>query len=173
MAEVHPLVLTCIDASHVRDLTAMMTASFDDSARRNTGRARGGPPGYDTGEFLREWAVGNPSAWQAADGDRVVGVVVVFPGADGHHRLGCLFIDPEAQRRGYGGKMWDLVWDRFPQAVTWTLDTPESEVSNHVFYERRCGFVLAEQVEADEADGGPSRVYRRRGPAADRPTALD
>ncbi|WP_066461353.1 GNAT family N-acetyltransferase [Sanguibacter suarezii] len=158
-----PLVLTSIDASDVAGLTAMMTASFDDSTRRNTGRERGGPPGYDTEEFFREWAVGKPYAWKAVDGDQVVGAVFAFPGEDGHHYLGRIFVDPAAQRRGYGGRIWDQVYDRFPEALSWTLDTPEAEVSNHLFYEGRCGFVLVDQVEADD---GPSRIYRRSGPAA-------
>lgn len=158
-----PLVLTPIDASDVPGLTAMMTASFDDSTRRHAGGERGGPPGYDSQDFFYEWAVGKPFAWKASDGDQVVGAVFVFPGEDGHHYLGRLFVDPGAQRRGYGGRIWDQVYARFPEALSWTLDTPERETSNHAFYERRCGFVLAEQVEADH---GPSRIYRRPGPAA-------
>ena len=158
---------TAIEAADVPALTAIMRAAFDESSLRHTGIAHGGPPGYDTGEFLTRWAVGNPTAWAvhadtgdpAAVADAVVGAVITFPGADGHHTLGCLFVDPHAQRRGLGGQIWDEVSARFPDAESWTLETPEHATSNHTFYERRCGFRLL-RTELD-AEGQVSRVYRR------------
>jgi GNAT superfamily N-acetyltransferase len=141
-----PLEPTDVDA-----LTAVMTRAFDDDSRRHLGVAKGGPPGYDTGEFLRRHGLGpDARAYKAMLNEAPVGAVIVFPRPDGHHTLGCMFTDPDVQRRGIGAALFRHVEAAFP-ARSWTLETPGIAQSNHLFYTGKCGFRKAR--EHDDPDG--------------------
>ena len=151
--------------SDVDALTAVRTRAFDDDARRHLGVPKGGPPGYDTGGFLREHGL-DPRArsFVARLEARPVGAIVVFPREDGHHVLGCVFTDPDVQRRGIGAALVRFVEARFP-ARSWTLETPGFATSNHRFYTETCGF--AKVGERDDPDWvGTQFVYRKAGGAA-------
>lgn len=150
----------------ITPLTALLTAAFDDSAHRNSRRPRGGPPGYDTGELLTRWAVGNPDAWWVLEDGVTIGLVVIQVAEDRTHTLVCLAVDPDRQREGYGGTIWDAVYGKHADAVAWTARTPESATSDHAFLEKRCGFELLRTEP--EGDQGPTRVYVRSGPAVAR-----
>ena len=150
-----PLVATDVDA-----LTAIMTRAFDDDARRHLGADRGGPPGYDTGEFLRRWGL-DPAASGSPAGaaGRPVGAVIAFPRETGHHVLGCVFTDPEAQRRGVGAALMRHVEELHP-GRSWTLETPAVATSNHRFYVEKCGYEKV--AERDDPDGvGVMFVFRK------------
>jgi len=143
-----------LQAGDVDALTAVMTRAFDDDARRHLGAPKGGPPGYDNGEFLRGYGLDPQArAFVAVLEGRPVGAIIVFPREDGHHVLGGLFTDPAVQRRGIGAALFRFVEDRFP-ARSWTLETPAFATSNHRFYEEKCGFRKAgERADPSGADG--------------------
>jgi hypothetical protein len=42
--------------ANIPELTEIMTHTFDDDARKFLDQPSGGPPYYNTGEFLRKWA---------------------------------------------------------------------------------------------------------------------
>ncbi|MGD1994471.1 MAG: hypothetical protein PVI59_14855, partial [Anaerolineae bacterium] len=56
--EFQGLVFESITEADVPELTAVMTRAFDDDAQKHLGQERGGPPGYDDGEFFRKWLFG-------------------------------------------------------------------------------------------------------------------
>jgi GNAT superfamily N-acetyltransferase len=150
-----------LEAGHVDALTEVMTRSFDDDARRHLGVPKGGPPGYDTGEFLRRHGL-DPSAgaFAAALGGRLVGAVIAFPRRDGDHVLGCIFTEPLLQRRGIGTALFRHVEAAF-RGRSWTLETPGFASSNHAFYEERCGFHKV--AERPDPEGhGPMFVFEKR-----------
>ncbi|MFU8887967.1 MAG: GNAT family N-acetyltransferase [Trueperaceae bacterium] len=154
-----------LDRGDVDALTAVMTRAFDDDARRHLGVPKGGPPGYDSGEFLREHGLDpRARAFVAVLGGRPVGAIIVFPHDEGDHVLGCMFTDPAVQRRGIGAALFRFVEDRFP-ARSWTLETPGSATSNHRFYAEKCGFRRAGEWE--DPDGvGTMLVFEKAGGAA-------
>jgi GNAT superfamily N-acetyltransferase len=157
------LAIVPLDPDHIDALTGVMTRSFDDDARRHLGTDRGGPPGYDTGEFLRRYGLDpGASAFEAVLDGRPVGAVISFPRPDGHHVVGCLFTDPEVQRRGIGSALMRHVEDTHPGS-SWTLETPDFALSNHRFYAERCGYrKVDERDDPDDADGvGKVFVYRK------------
>lgn len=153
-----------LDPGHLDVLTEVMRRAFDDDAMRHLGAQRGGPPGYDTGEFLRRHGLDpRAKAFEAHVDGRPVGAIIVFPRPDGDHVLGCMFTDPDVQRRGVGAALFRHVEAAFP-ARSWTLETPGFAVSNHDFYGRTCGFQkIAERPDPDL--GGPMFVYRKAYPA--------
>ena len=149
----------------VAALTEVMTRAFDDDARRHLGAEKGGPPGYDTGAFLLEHGFDpRARAFAALLGGRPAGAVIVFPGDDGNHVLGCMFTDPELQRRGIGTALFAHVEAAYP-ARSWTLETPGFAASNHRFYTEKCGF--RKVGEREDPDGvGTMFVFEKAGGAA-------
>jgi GNAT superfamily N-acetyltransferase len=145
----------------VEPLTEVMTRAFDDDAQRHLGVAKGGPPGYDSGEFLRQHGLSPLAHAFAALLDEVpVGAIIVFPRPDGHHVVGAMFTDPAVQRRGIGQALFRHVEAAFP-GRSWTLETPGFALSNHRFYAAKCGF--AKVRERDDPDGiGTMFVFEKR-----------
>ncbi len=146
--------------SDVQELTEIMTRAFNDDSRRHLGKDQGGPPGYNTGEFIRQNAFhSGGKAFKALLKDRIAGCIIVFPAKDGHHHLGCMFTDPAHQRKGIGKTLFDYVELTLP-GKSWTLETPAFARSNHRFYEDRCGFTKIRETPPDD-EPGVQYVYRK------------
>ena len=93
-----------------------------------------------------------------------MGAIIVFPREDGEHVLGCMFTDPDVQRRGIGAALFAHVEAAFP-ARSWTLETPGFATSNHSFYAERCGF--AKVGEREDPNGmGTMFVFEKAGGGA-------
>jgi predicted N-acetyltransferase YhbS len=145
-----------LEPGDVDALTAVMTRAFDDDARRHLGVDKGGPPGYDTGEFLRQHGLSpDAHAFVATLDGAPVGAVIVFPRPDGRHVLGAMFTDPSVQRRGIGEALFRHVESAFP-ARSWTLETPGFAASNHRFYAGKCGF---RKVRERDDPGGVGTMF--------------
>ena len=145
-----------VEPGDIDALTDVMTRAFDDDAQRHLGVERGGPPGYDTGEFLRRYGFDpGAGAFQAVLGGEPVGAVIAFPGDDGHHVLGCIFSDPGVQRRGIGSALFRFVEARYP-GRSWTLETPAFAESNHRFYTEKIGLL---KVDERDDPGGAGRLF--------------
>ena len=147
----------------IPDLTRLMTRAFDDDARKHLGKKKGGPDGYDNGDFFRKWLFGR----KETDGNKVVadgkavGGIIVWIFLHGNNILGTIFIDPEYQDRGIGSASWNFIEERYPQAKSWRLTTPKFAVKNHYFYETKCGF---RRVKSDRLIGHPGDqfIYRKQ-----------
>ncbi len=145
-----------VEPGDIEALTDIMTRAFDDDAQRHLGVESGGPPGYDTGEFLRTHGLDPRAAsFQAVLGGEPVGAVIAFPRDDGHHVLGCIFSDPGVQRRGIGSALFRFVEARYP-GRSWTLETPAFAASNHRFYTEKIGFL---KVDERDDPGGAGRLF--------------
>lgn len=123
-------------------LTTLMTAAFDRDAQLHLGKQKGGPEGYDNGDFFRKWLFGQDATAGfkvLANGDPVGAAIVwVFP--NGHNRLGVLFVDPERQDEGIGSQIWEFIEASYPFALSWQLTTPALSIKNRYFYSAKCSF---------------------------------
>jgi GNAT superfamily N-acetyltransferase len=124
------------------ELTEVMTRAFDDDAQKHLGIEKGGPPGYDDGEFFRKWLFGYERSigYKVLSEGTIVGGLIVWNMEDGHNFLGTIFVDPAYQDRGVGTRAWQFVEESYPQAKSWRLGTPVWATKNHHFYEQKCGF---------------------------------
>jgi len=66
---------------------------------------------------------------------RTVGDIIVRDRGDGRYYLRTISIVPELQGRGIGRTAIGLLERDLPDAVEWTLETPEGTPKNHAFYE--------------------------------------
>jgi hypothetical protein len=140
----------------IPELTRVMTRAFDDDSRKHLGVERGGPDGYDNGDFFRKWLFG----YSVTDGYKVIadgaaiGGIIVWNLPNGDNILGTIFIDPDFQDRGVGSAAWKYIEEKYPQAKSWRLTTPKFAKKNHHFYETKCGFT--------RVPGGPADEYQYR-----------
>lgn len=146
----------------IPELTRVMTHAFDDDARKHLGLERGGPPGYDNGDFFRQWPFGydETDGYKVLRAGRVIGGAIVWILPDGHNVLGTIFVDPNVQDQGVGAQIWQFVEARYPETQSWRLVTPCWAAKNHHFYAARCGFA---RVGSDPIVGSPEGefVYRK------------
>jgi GNAT superfamily N-acetyltransferase len=156
-----------ITEDDVPELTEVMTRAFNDDAQKHRGVQKGGPPGYDDGEFFRTWlfpyeqSVGYKILFQG----EIVGGIIVWILPEGHNILGTIFVDPAYQDRGVGTQTWQFIEATYPQTKSWRLATPPWATKNHHFYEVKCGFT---KVESDPLipDSEGNALYRKQTSAA-------
>jgi GNAT superfamily N-acetyltransferase len=160
--EALPLTYEEITEADVPQLTEVMTRAFDDDAQKHRGLERGGPDGYDNGEFFQTWlfpyeqSVGYKIFWE----DDLIGGIIVWILPEGHNILGTIFVDPAYQDRGVGTHTWQFIESTYPETKSWRLATPAWAIKNHHFYAANCGF---EQVDSDPLIPEPegSTIYRK------------
>jgi GNAT superfamily N-acetyltransferase len=128
-------------------LTEVMTRAFDNDAQQHLGQERGGPEGYDNGDFFRKWLFGYQESvgYKVVLGEQVVGGIIVWILPQGRNVLGTVFVDPEFQDMGIGERTWRFIERTYPETRSWRLATPTWATKNHHFY-KKCGF---SEVEAD------------------------
>ena len=133
----------------IPELTKVMTRAFDDDTRRFRGNpAGGGPPGYNTGAFLRKW-MGPGICYRITKGDKVVGGLIVFINKDGNNFLGSIWVDPQYQNLGIGAQAIQFIEKTHPDTGKWSLGTPEWSTRNHHFYEK-CGYKKVGEARNEE-----------------------
>ncbi|MHA1637716.1 MAG: GNAT family N-acetyltransferase [Candidatus Thorarchaeota archaeon] len=145
-------VVVRIEESSLEDipeLTLIMTRAFDDDSQKHLSVPKGGPPGYDNGDFLRKWMPYDDSySFKILAGTSTVGHIIVWVYEHGNNHLGNIFVDPNCQDQGIGYRAWNLIEEKYPGTTSWTLGTPSWALKNHHFYEK-CGFVKIRE-EHDE-----------------------
>ncbi|MFX1355547.1 MAG: GNAT family N-acetyltransferase [Promethearchaeota archaeon] len=157
-----------ITESDVPELTKVMTRAFDDDAQKHLGQERGGPDGYDNGDFFRTWlfpyreSVGYKILLEG----EVIGATIVWILPDGHNVLGTIFVDPAHQDRGVGTQTWRFIETTYPETKSWRLATPDWATKNHHFYKEKCGFCKVESDPIVPTEEGQS-IYRKE--KADQP----
>ena len=139
--ETRVLFLRKLTESDLPVLTPIMREAFDEDSAIHLNGAKGGPPGYDNGDFLRKWFL-HPKAtpYVIMLGDRPIGAVNLWIHSDGNNFLGCLFLDPAYENQGYGLRVWHMVEALYPKTVSWKTETPIFSHRNHNFYINKCHF---------------------------------
>jgi GNAT superfamily N-acetyltransferase len=146
VGKVSQLDISPLLAEDVSSLIQPMTFAFDDDAFVHLGQEKMGPPGYDDGSFLTEYAInnGDSKAFKLVADGQPVGAFIVWWNPNGTSVLGNIFVDPAYQGKGIGTQAWAYIEQHFP-TLTWRLDTPNWSTRNHRFYEQQCGFIKVDE----------------------------
>ncbi len=130
-----------VTEADVAELTAIMKRAFDADALLHIGK-RGGPPGYDNGEFIRKWAL-HPDAtsYKISDENGAIGMLILWiDGKTKENHLGTIVIDETFENQGLGKDVWDFVEREYPDTRVWRTETPIYSHRNHNFYVNKLGF---------------------------------
>jgi GNAT superfamily N-acetyltransferase len=147
----------------IPELAQVMTRAFDDDTQKHLGVEKGGPPGYDDGEFFRKWMLGYEESvgYKVLVDGQIVGCAIVWIYEHGRNRLGVIFVEPACQDQGVGSRIWQFVEATYPDAESWTLDTPSFATKNHYFYEKKCGFKKIDEKVEPDGPGTSAFIYRK------------
>ena len=140
-----------ITEDDIARLTPVMTRAFDDDSRKHLGVEKGGPEGYNNGDFFRKWLFGynESTGYKMVLSDRIIGAFIVWIHHHGHNVLGNIFVDPDYQDQGAGTRAWTFIEQTYPNTKSWSLDTPRWATKNHHFYEHNCGFTKTGENEQE------------------------
>jgi ribosomal protein S18 acetylase RimI-like enzyme len=123
-------------------LVAAQIAAFHYDSVLYPGVEIGGPPQYDSVEFMRQ-QIQQDECYTMVDAGQIVGGMVVFNMGQGHVHIDRIFIHPEHQNRGIGTQAMQFLEQTYA-ATRWTLDTPTWAVRNQHFYEK-LGYVKVKE----------------------------
>lgn len=146
----------------IPELTIVMTRAFDDDSQKHLGVPKGGPDGYDNGDFFRKWLFPYKESvgYKILLEDKIIGCFIIWIFDHGRNRLGTIFVDPDYQGQGVGRQAWRFIEETHPNTKSWILDTPSWAIKNHHFYEKKCGFSKI-QEEPTEDHEGLSFIYQK------------
>lgn len=138
-----PFEFVVFKESDIEILTPVMKRAFDADAQFHLGRD-GGPPGYDDGSFLRQWALHpKATAFRVNSGNQLAGLVILWINHETQiNFLGCIFLDPLFQHSGMGSAIWQKIESMYPETKEWRTETPGFSRMNHHFYVNKCGFQI-------------------------------
>ncbi|MCP4403671.1 MAG: GNAT family N-acetyltransferase [bacterium] len=156
------LIFQEITENDISELIEVMTRAFDDDTKRHLGEEKGGPEGYDDGEFFRKWLFGYEwtIGYKALTDNKIIGAIIVWIFDSGENYLGAIFVEPDYQNRGVGKQIWDFIESTYPNTKSWQLETPSFAISNHSFYEK-CGFKKVGTKPHEVEMPGESWAYRK------------
>jgi GNAT superfamily N-acetyltransferase len=102
------------------------------------------PPGIEF-EATHKKYMNDGYYYKILNNDKIIGGIIVFELKDREHRLGGIFIDPDYQNIGIGKTAIEFIENNFPDAKSWSLDTPHLNYRNHYFYEKM-GYVKIREL---------------------------
>jgi hypothetical protein len=142
MKEYKGLVFYPLQEEDIDELTAIMTRAFDEDSRIHLGKDKGGPEGYDNGDFLRKWGLDkNSTSYQISmEGKLIAGLILWINPSTKVNHLGCVFLDTGLQNQGIGRTIWEFVEKEYPDTRKWCTETPGFSRRNHNFYVNKLGF---------------------------------
>ena len=146
----------------IPDLTEVMTQAFNDDSQRHLGKPKGGPSGYDNGDFFRTWLLPYEQShgYKILHKGKIIGGLIVWILPSRDNRVGVIFMNPLYQNRGFGSRAMHFIFNTYPDTRSWTLGTPGFAKSNHSFYEKN-GFVkIGEEIVKDLPEE-VSFIYRK------------
>ena len=121
--------------------TKMFKKAFDRDTQIHLNEEEGGPPGYENGDFLREWYLRkNSNAFAVFKNGKPIGGINVWINQNNINSLGNIFVDPDLQDNGIGLTIWKFIENKFPDTKVWRTETPGFSSRNHHFYVNKCGF---------------------------------
>lgn len=149
------LTFEFLEENDIDELTAIMKRAFDEDTRIHLDEPKGGPDGYDNGDFLRRFGLHKDStAYKISLEDTVIGCIILWINKETKvNFLGNIFVDTTVQNKGIGKKVWDFIEQEYSDTIKWGTDTPGFSKRNHNFYVNKCGFhIIKIENPMDEYD---------------------
>ena len=128
------------DISDAEKLTEVCKRSFE-SDKNYGAPGEGGPPGYDSVDWNASRITSRiVDYYKILHNDIIVGGFIAGQRKPGYRVCERIFVDPDYHRMGIGTQAFHYIWRIYPDAIVWTLGTPEWNTRTNLFYES-VGFV--------------------------------
>ena len=128
-----------LEESDIQKLTLIMKNAFDADTKMHTEIEEDGPAGYDSGELLLKlMRLKNAESNVIYVDGTMAGAYTITKDKD-IFTLDMLFIEPSFASKGIGTMVWREIEQKYNEAKTWLVETPDYSKRNHHFYEK-CGF---------------------------------
>jgi ribosomal protein S18 acetylase RimI-like enzyme len=88
-------------------------------------------------------------AYKILADNETVGSVFIYQTGENRYELDTISVLPEYLNKGIGDCAISLVESNYPDAVCWTLQTPEKDIRNRHLYEKH-GYLAVDSVEVNE-----------------------
>lgn len=147
-----------IERANLADAEALMTIKIR-AFSEDVALYGAGPPGYDSLEQQRN-TITSRDYYKFLFQDQLIGGGCVREMAEGEYYLASLYIEPNYHNRHLGTQAMQVLFEKYPQAKRWTLDTPYRSFRNHHFYEK-LGFIKVGETEPDKDTGFHLFMYAR------------
>lgn len=156
MKEYRGLTFELMREEDIEELTGVMTRAFDEDYRIHLGKEKGGPPGYDNGDFLRQWGLHKAStAYKiSSEGKAIAGLILWINPRTEVNNLGVIFVDTDLQNQGIGKTIWEFVEREYPDTRKWCTETPIFSRRNHNFYVNKLKFHVVEIKDPKDWEEG-------------------
>ena len=106
-------------------------------------------PAYDISTEALEKFLAENYAYKIMIEDKIVGSIFVCQLSHRGYELNTMTIHPGYQNMGIGSRAIEFAESEFPDAETWTLETPEGELRNRHLYEKY-GYKVVEKTYINE-----------------------
>lgn len=128
-------------------LAAISRRSFESDV--DVGLAKpGGPPGYASTKWQLDMMARASAYWKILLDETLVGGAIVISHPRGRYYLARIFLDPAVHRQGIGSRAMRLLFDAYPEARLWNLETPPWNIRTRAFYEK-LGFEVVSETKTD------------------------
>lgn len=106
-------------------------------------------PAYEATDKSMAVNIERADAYKILADNETVGSVFIYQTGENIYELDTISVHPEYQNRGIGDRAISLVESNYPDAVCWTLQTPEKDIRNRYLYEKH-GYQAVDSVEINE-----------------------
>jgi GNAT superfamily N-acetyltransferase len=132
-------------------LAAIMVRAFDDDTRRHLGAPTDHPPGYESGDWLRDWLT-KGIIYKIIQNQVIIGGFLIILNLPKPHwnYLGSIFVDLPYQNQAIGSQTLQFIEQTFP-ARRWQTMTQAWATRNHYFYEKN-GYTKVKEVHDPNTD---------------------
>ncbi len=145
----------------IKELVQISQIAFEAHLCQEAPLGVNGPEGYRDPDFLRA-KLSTADCWKILLNEQIVGGAIVRLKESRHYHLHRIWIHPDFQRLGLGRAAMIELFQNYPDARRWTLDTPEWAQKNARFYES-LGFKKT-GMHPIESAGFSVVLYERRTP---------
>lgn len=112
-----------------------------------------GPGKMDSVKKEREFIInaeGNNFSYILLENGKIIGGIKGVDKGNGDFYLKCIYVTLEYQNKNVGGMIMKFLNNKFPNATTWTLETPYLSYRNHHFYEKHDFIKVGETVPRED-----------------------
>lgn len=154
------LEFNAIKPEDYENLTKIMTDAFNEDTSIHTDIKEDGPNGYNDGTLIKKLNEHEGyESFKIIYNKKTAGAYTVSLSSKHEYVLEMIFLDTKLRGLNLGTELWNKIEASYPDAVKWTLETPDYSKRNHHFYTSKCGFKFVRENLC--SNGAKSFVFEK------------